>query len=130
MKWFSLLFLVILFSFSSINHQGAGIHIADEASRIKITKAILDNLVKEDYESVRKDFHSSLRTALPVEKIAEVWQNVVASTGSFKEIVSTNAIVNQGYNQVKIRCRFENENATIETTFTEDDKVLGLYIKP
>lgn len=102
----------------------------DEAKRKQITNDILSNLVKEKYEDVRKDFHSSLKVTLPVEKISEVWSTVISQSGSYKKIISTNVTTFQGYNQVKLRLEFANENATLETTFTEDDKVLGLYIKP
>lgn len=101
-----------------------------QENRKKITTDIVNSLVSEDYDAVRKNFHSTLKTALPVEKISEVWTSVITASGAFKEILSTSEVVVQGYNQVKIRCKFENENATVEATFNEDDKVIGLYIKP
>jgi len=102
----------------------------DEAARKKITQEILDNFVKEDFDAVRKDFHSSLKTSLPADKIGEVWQSVINNGGKYISVISVNTSKVQEYNQVKMRIKFEKENATLETIFNEDDKVLGLWIKP
>jgi hypothetical protein len=129
MKHALVLFLSAFILVSATNTKSTA-HLFDEATRKKITNDILNNLVKEDYEAVRKDFHSSLRTTLPVEKISEVWTSVVSQSGIYKKTLSTSVANVQGYNQVKLRIQFENENATLEATFTDDDKVIGLFIKP
>lgn len=123
------LLAVLFVMFSSFNTPNLSVT-RDETNRKQITRAILDNLVKEKYEDVRKDFHSTLRTSLPTEKIAETWQTVISSSGQFKEVISTAVAQTQGFNQIRIRIKFETENATLETTFNEDDKVVGLWIKP
>jgi hypothetical protein len=131
MKQFILLLALAMIILSSVPAPGVrSKDIADESRRKQITNDILNNLLKEKYEDVRKDFHSSLNTVLPVEKISEVWNTVISQSGAYKRILSTSVTTFQGYNQVKLRLEFDKENATLETTFTEDDKVLGLYIKP
>jgi hypothetical protein len=128
MKLFLVLLLVLTSSTTTIDHLIKSK--IDEVSRKKIATDIITNLSQEDYEAVRKDFHSSLKTTLPVEKIAEIWKTIVTNSGGFKKIISTTTAITQGYNQVFIRIELEKENATLETTFTADDKVIGLYIKP
>jgi hypothetical protein len=123
------LLAVLFVLFSSFNTANSSVT-RDETNRKQITQAILDNLVKEKYEDVRKDFHSTLRNSLPTEKIAETWQTVISSAGQFKEVISTSAAQTQGFNQIRMRIKLETENATLETTFNEDDKVVGLWIKP
>ncbi|KAA2238827.1 DUF3887 domain-containing protein [Chitinophaga agrisoli] len=130
MKRFILLLSIIALAFTlyagkSNLHPGN-----DEESRKKITNEILNNLVSEKYDDVRKDFHSSLKAGLPAEKIAEVWKSTIDVNGPFEKVLSTTMATVQGFNQVKLRCKFKNENATLEATFTEDDRVIGLYIKP
>ena len=102
----------------------------DESDRKRIATDILNNLVKENYEAVRKDFHASLKQNLPTERISEGWIKLVETIGAYKEVISTTPDVAQSYNQVKIRCRFENGNSSVEVTFNEDDKVIGLFLKP
>lgn len=123
------LFAVLVVLFSSFNTP-APTTIRDEANRKKIAQLILDNLIKEQYDEVRKDFHSTLKNSLPTEKIAEAWQTVVGSAGQYKEVISTSVTQTQGFNQIKMRIRFEKDNTTLETTFNEDDKVIGLWLRP
>ena len=102
----------------------------DEGLRKQISTTILNNLVKQDYEAVRKDFHSSLKVTLPVEKISEAWETTVKVNGAFEKVLSTSATKMGEYNQIRIKCMFHDGNITLEVTFTEDDKVLGLFLKP
>ena len=122
---FSLLFLAILApSFAP------KMKLTDEDRRRKVSQEILDNLLKEKYEDVRKDFHISLKQVLPAEKISEVWTQIMATNGEFVKVVSVTAATDKGYNQIKMRLQFKNDNATQETTFNEEDKVVGMFIKP
>jgi len=109
-------------------NQSSGFN--NEEKRKKVTQAILDNLVKEKYEDARSDFHVSLKAVLPVEKISENWRAIIQLNGKFQKVLSVNAITTMGYNQVQLRCEFANDNMTLEATFNEDDKVIGLYFKP
>jgi hypothetical protein len=103
---------------------------SDEDNRKKIAQTLLDDLINERYEDVTKAFHASLKTALPVEKISEVWKQVISINGPFEKVLSVNTGTDKGFDQIKMRCHFEKENATVETTFNEDDKIVGLFIKP
>ncbi len=96
----------------------------------KISRKIVDNLVNQRFENVRDDFAEDLRSALPAEKIQEVWESVVLQIGEFEEISSTQNRTAGGYQQVNHKCKFERNNANIEVTFSSDKKVVGLYIKP
>ncbi len=98
--------------------------------RDKIASDIVINLAKEDYEAVRKDFSGSLKNNLTGEKIGEVWETVIAQNGSFKKVVGTTTTIIQGYNIIRKRVEFENDNLTVEVTFNEENKVIGLFVKP
>lgn len=102
----------------------------DESRRKKISQEILDNLIDEKYDAVRKDFTEGLKQNLPSERISEVWRYTISVNGAFKKVLSVSIASDKGYNQVRMRLQFEKENLTQETTFTEDDKVGALYIKP
>jgi Protein of unknown function (DUF3887) len=104
--------------------------LADEDRRKKISQTILDNQISENYEDVRKDFAEGLKQNLPVEKLAEGWRQIINVYGSFKKVLSVTAAADKGYNQIRMRVQFEKGNLTQETTFTEDDQVIGLFMKP
>lgn len=135
MKQFLICFSLACMSFtylpSSTSHQKEIIVKNDEDTRKAITQAILDNLIKEDYDAVQKDFYGPFKQALPIEKISEAWQQTVTTVGDFVKVLATTAATTpEGFNQIRLRCQFKNDNLTVETTFNEDDKVIGLYLKP
>ncbi|WP_295122702.1 DUF3887 domain-containing protein [uncultured Chitinophaga sp.] len=102
----------------------------DEPARKKISLEIVNNLVKENYDSVRKDFAPALKQELSAERLAEGWKKLIETTGTYTEVASSTVNAVNGYNQVKVRCKFKKGNATVEVTFNEEDQVLGLYLKP
>jgi len=104
-------------------------HRQDDVIRKNVAEKILKNLVQEKFEDVRADFHSTLKQSLPAERISEAWVKQLETYGEYKSTVSMTSAKFQEYNQVKIRCKFENDNSTIEVTFNEDNKVIGLYLK-
>ena len=95
-----------------------------------ISREILDNLVKADYAAVRTNFHSTLRDQLSVQQIRDAWTNLTASVGKFKEIMTVKESTVNNYRQINIRCKFENDNATLQVTFNENEKVVGIYLIP
>jgi hypothetical protein len=106
------------------------VFVQDEANRKDIAKRILDNNIAEKYEDMRADFSAELKAQLPAEKIAGVWKQIIDSEGPFQKVLSTSAVVVEGYNQVLIRCAFKNDNLTMQVTFNQEEKVVGLFWKP
>ena len=103
----------------------------DEDNRKEIAKTILDNNVKEKYEEMRTNCTNALKEQLPAEKIAGVWKQLIGSEGPYQKMLSINTSVTQeGYNQVLMRCAFQNDNLTLVVTFNQDDKVIGLIWRP
>lgn len=102
----------------------------DEDNRKRITQSIIDNLVAEEYLASTKYFHATLKKNLPVEKIAEIWKEITSVNGAFEKVLSITTASDKGFNQIKMRCHFKEENLTLETTFTEDDKVIAIFFKP
>jgi len=100
-----------------------------EDNRKEIAKKILENNVAEKYENMRADFSGGFKDQLPAEKIAGGWKQLIDSAGPYQKVLSINTVVTQGYNQVLIRCAFKNDNLTLEVTFNQDDKVIGLLWK-
>jgi uncharacterized protein DUF3887 len=110
-----------IFSFISLMYQD---------SQLRIANAIADNLSRKNYEDVRKDFTNSLKEKLNADMIGQGWENLLAQNGAFSKIMTTSKSTENGYTIVKVRCQFEKENANVEVTFNDDNKVIGLFLKP
>ena len=129
MKTVIVLFLSLLPVIKSTSVPGKNIKQFDQETRNRIAKSIINDLSKEDYDGVMSYYDISLKQNLPREKLQEVWQNIVNNYGPYSEVISMNNIVNQGYNQVILRLKFEKGNLTLELTYNQDDQVFGLFFK-
>jgi len=111
----SILWIGQFFSFPSSFTPPSG-KIAASDDEEAIVKKIVDNLKKKDYEAVRTDFTNVLRQQLTV--------------GNFQEIMNVKTQNVNGYDVVRARCRFQNDNGTVEATFNDEHKVIGLFLRP
>ena len=98
------------------------------AERERIAADIVSNLSKSDYDAVRKDFAKIMLDGLPVSKVKESYEGLTAKIGAFQRVVATQESQVHGYNQVKKRCQFASENASVLVTFNEENKVIGLFL--
>lgn len=135
MKLPFILLLSFLFTISTKNQSFLKYHINfisvyQDDVESKISKEIATNLSEKKYEDVRKDFSNGLKNNLSTDMIAKGWENLVAQNGAFTEIISATKTNVQGYDVIKVRCKFEKENANVEVTFNDDKKVIGLFLKP
>jgi hypothetical protein len=96
----------------------------------KIATEIANNLVALKYSAVQKDFGTLLKNSLTTDQLRQAWESVIAQFGPFEKILSQTPLTYQGYKVMKLRCKFANDNASIEVTFNDENKVIGLFIKP
>ena len=82
------------------------------------------------YEDVQKEFANGLKSQLTAEMIGKGWENLLSQAGDFVKIISTTSTTIQNYPVVKVRCQFKNDNANVKVTFNDDNKVIGLFLKP
>ena len=97
--------------------------------REKVAADIASNLAKKDFAAVRTDFAKTALEGLSEEKIKDTWEGLVAKIGAFQKVVSTKEVQENGYNQIKKRCQFTDENATLQVVFNEENQVIGLFLK-
>lgn len=96
----------------------------------KISRKIVDNLAARKYENVRADFAEELKNVLSAEKIGQVWESIILQIGEFQKITSTENKSVNGLKQIIHKCNFERNNMNVEVTFSSNNKVIALYIKP
>lgn len=97
--------------------------------REKLSTELVNNLSNKNYVAARKDFAKVMLDAFSVEKQKEAWEGLIAKVGAFQKVLTTKEEIVSGYNVVKKRCQFAGENATIQITFSEENKIIGLYFK-
>lgn len=101
-----------------------------DPKREEIARKIVKNMVDDKFEDARVAFAYSLKQGLSAQQMQQAWSGLLVQIGEFQNVISATDAQTQGYNQILVRCKFARENATVEVTFNEDNKVIGLYLKP
>ena len=105
---------------------------ADSSSRDFISSAteFLDLLVKEDFPGAIGRFDSTMKSALPEQKLREVWQSLQKQTGRFKKQLRTRMEMQQGYEAVFVTCQFERATLDAKVVFDAKKQIAGLFFVP
>lgn len=56
-----------------------------DAAREAAARAAVNALVKEDFKAAAKDFDATMQKALPPEKLAALWKDLLARSGAFQK---------------------------------------------
>lgn len=97
---------------------------------VEISEKVLSNLVKEDFEACRVDFNSTMQSALPADKLQEVWNGLIKQVGAYKEPGETIEDTIQGYRVVYIILKFEESPFKLKVVFDDKDLIAGLFVVP
>jgi hypothetical protein len=95
-----------------------------------IAQEVAVNLVKIDYEAVRKDFNEQLQASLSAEKLAQAWAAIVLRFGAFQRQLEAVVGKNQGFDTVYIKCQMEGGLIMIEVVFDKKGRIGGLWMRP
>ncbi len=130
------LLILALFSLSFFTNRYNSLSLANsefafhQDAQKQIANDIAENLSKKQYENVQKEFANGLKSQLTPDMIGKGWENLLSQAGDFVKILSTTSTTIRNFPVVKVRCQFKNDNANIEVTFNDDNKVIGLFLKP
>jgi len=105
---------------------------ADSSSRDFISSGteFVDLLVKEDFTGAVGRFDSTMKSALPEQKLREVWQSLQKQAGRFKKQLRTRMEMQQGYEAVFVTCQFERATLDAKVVFDAKKQIAGLFFVP
>lgn len=95
-----------------------------------IGKGLVNQLVARQFDKVESQFDDQMRAGLPVSKLAETWDSVLAQVGAFKSIVSTRVSEKQGLHATFVTCEFERAALEAQMFMDAQGKVKGLFFGP
>src|SRR5262249_9281848 len=110
--------------------MGAVVNAAEPPDIKARAKAMMEALVKEDFEAAVKDFDDVMMKALPPEKLGETWKGLVKQVGALKKQGSPTAGKAAKYDAVWIECQHEKATLYARVVFGADGKVSGLQFSP
>jgi hypothetical protein len=119
--------LVLTISFISCGEKKDGPKVGDLTP---LATGFVESLVKEDFANAVKNFDSTMKGVMPEEKLQEVWQGLLAQSGSFKKQTGVRQTQEQGFNIVFVTCEFEKSTINIKVVFNNANEISGLWFVP
>lgn len=93
-------------------------------------RTLITELAGHEYSKVEAQFDSAMHGALPVEKLSETWEALLAQAGAFNSIVQTRQEEIDKYKVVFVTCRFAKRTMDIKLVFDSWSQVAGLFFVP
>lgn len=93
-------------------------------------KEVVNKLVAEDYEGIRRNFNDTMKAGLSAEKMKEVWRSVLEHVGAFRSQGDPQSQMNQGWEIIVIQCQMERGKINVEVDYDPSGKIGGLWIRP
>ena len=97
---------------------------------IDISKLVINSFQKNEFSKIPESFDQTMKTALPVEKLKLVWDDLNIKCGKFQKISTITVDKIQNYDVTYILCHFEKVILKMKTVFNEKNQIAGLFFIP
>jgi uncharacterized protein len=87
-------------------------------------------LAKGDFQHAFDCFDTTMKAALPTDKLKEAWANVLKDAGAFQTMGAARTETFQQFRIVYVACRMQKKPITAKVVFDKADKVAGLFFLP
>lgn len=91
---------------------------------------IVNDLAARQFDKVFAQFNPTMAAAVPADKLAPGWDQVIGREGAFQKINSTQVIEQSAYHVATVACAFEKGPVNIVLAFDDSGHVAGLRIVP
>jgi hypothetical protein len=98
--------------------------------KIELSKQLLTAFQKSDFDKVMTNFDATMKTALPKEKLKEIWTSLEKQCGAFVKSGEITTDKFQTYDIVYILCEFKNVKLNMKTVFDTKGQIAGLFFVP
>jgi hypothetical protein len=95
-----------------------------------IAKEFVDLLVEGQFSTATENFDTTMKDALPAEKLEEIWNATTQQTGPFKQQIGVRAEREMTYDAVFVTCEFERGPLDIKVVYNSEGQVAGLLFLP
>jgi len=91
---------------------------------------LVDLLAAGDFAEAVKSFDAAMTTALPPDKLKEVWATLYAQAGAFQKRTGARETKEAGHRVVYVACRFEKAVLEAKVVFDDRHLIAGLFFVP
>lgn len=93
-------------------------------------RGLVTAMAAKQFADVEAHFDSTMASALPAGKLADVWMQVIAQNGEFKAIAGVHHEELRGYPVMYVTCRFAKNELDVKLVFDDKGLVAGLFFAP
>jgi uncharacterized protein len=91
---------------------------------------VVSELATHQFDKVFAQFAPVMSSALPADKLDDVWSEVITQAGAFQKIVSSRFVERGGYHNAVVTCAFEKLTIDIVLSFDDSGHIAGLHFAP
>ena len=95
-----------------------------------IGRETITALSQEKWSAVEARFDARMKAALPQDKLAAVWRQIVAQVGAFKTIKDVQMVKQQSYHIAVVTCVFANADLDAKVVMDAEGNIAGLFFAP
>ena len=103
---------------------------ADNPDFEAIGRGLVTQLAARQFDKVEAQFDDQMKAALPVAKLPEIWDSLLAQAGPFKSIASVKVMEKQGLHAALVTCEFQNATLDAKVFMDDQGRVKGLFFEP
>jgi len=93
-------------------------------------RGLVTQLSARQFDKVEAQFDDQMKAALPVAKMPEVWDLILAQVGAFKGIAAAKVLQKQGLAAAFVTCEFERATLDAQIYMDSRGQVKGLFFAP
>ncbi len=119
--------LLISFNFAVSAYARAENDSSEPDPKIKAALELISNLKAENYEAAVKDFDPTMKAQVPPQRLKQIWEGLLAKTGTFKEHSAVRKEVYGPHTTVRMALHFAIIKLDIKVTFNVHNQVAGFF---
>ena len=93
-------------------------------------RGLVTQLSARQFDKVEAQFDDQMKAALPLTKMPEVWDSILAQVGAFKGITAAKVLQKQGLAAAFVTCEFERATLDAQIYMDSRGQVKGLFFAP
>ena len=103
---------------------------AEEKQPQKLAKEFVQLLVEGRFTKAAENFDTTMKNALPAEKLEQTWKSTTSLAGVFGKQLGTRTEKFLGSDIIYVTCQFEKGPLDVKVVYNADKQISGLFFVP
>lgn len=100
------------------------------AEIVNLATGFVSSCARGDFVEATKRFDSTMKGAMPTDKLEETWNSLLSQAGPFLRRNAFRMQQAEGYDIVFVTCEFEKMSLDVKVVFNDKQQIAGLWFVP